>query len=136
MSMNFEILAGSPLDEDCVQVSNDDYMPAMREELNKFKEMLEKRFAPILEANSDMRLKIKWESHDFGRYCEVAIYFPEYPEEDYDSEHDKGLENTENIDKNSQIWRIVNFMESHLPLTWSDIKVFTMDDVNTENEEE
>lgn len=63
----------SPVDENCVQVtSNSDYLPAMKEECRRFKQLLLKTFG---EPPEGADLAVKSFSHDFGIYCEVVCYF-------------------------------------------------------------
>jgi hypothetical protein len=74
-------LGSSPSGEDCVQVNpNEDYLPAMREELKKYKEYLEKLF-PIPD-DLGCYFTIKWSNHEFGKYGEVAICYDDIFEED------------------------------------------------------
>ena len=80
--MKDEFYLGScPANEDCVQVDpNSDYIPAMKAELRKYKELLEKLF-PIPEDLS-CYFTIRWESHDFGRYGEIVIVYNDEKEEE------------------------------------------------------
>jgi len=77
-------LGSSPCCEDCVQVDpKSDYMPAMKAELSRWKEVLEKTF-PIPDG-VQARFKIRWEhGHDFGAYGEVVVM--------YDVDDEKALE--------------------------------------------
>jgi D-alanine-D-alanine ligase-like ATP-grasp enzyme len=90
-----------PSGENCVQVSDKhDYMPAMRAETQKYKEMLLKRFP-----NCDLiELSIKSCPHDFGSYLDIRVKF--------DDNNDKSI---------SQAY----FIEANLPEKWSDNEVLT-----------
>lgn len=98
-------LGSSPNGEDCVQVdSTKDYYLEMKEELNRYKEMLQNIF-PMPE-DLGCYFKIKWFPHDFGKYGEVVIMF------DGDDQNE--------ID-------FACFVEDNLPETWDDdeIREFT-----------
>ena len=75
-------LGSSPNGEDCVQVNSKvDYMPAMNEEVKRYKAMLETRF-PIPEfLAGQVRFAITSNSHDFGTYKEVCIKYFESDEQ-------------------------------------------------------
>ena len=67
-------IGSSPYAEECVQVdSKVDYLPAMKIELQRFKNFLEKKF-PILE-NHNICFVIIWNQHEFGPYGEVAVRY-------------------------------------------------------------
>jgi len=67
-------IGSSPNGEDCVQVdSKSDYLPEMKLELKRYKKFLEDKF-PI-PVNVLAYFGIKWNSHDFGSYGEVVVYF-------------------------------------------------------------
>lgn len=88
----------APSDESCVQVnSNEDYMPAMRKEAERFRAMLERRFP-----NAPGYWSIKSCPHDFGSYLEMRY--------NYD-EDEEGLE-----------W--MSFIDNNFPRTWDDDRVF------------
>jgi len=92
---DFLVLDSSPCDEDCVQVkSNENYIPAMRQECNRYKELLEKKFAGHLNL---VQFKIKSFPHDFGTYYEVVVVFD---------------------DENEKATNIAYDIESNLPTTW------------------
>lgn len=97
---DFLTLACSPLEEDCVQVDSSNYLSEMRKELTRFKSQLQKRFPIPEDLKNEISFFIKWESHDFGRYGEVAIR--------YSSE--KGAD-------------FAFFIESNLPERWNDIEI-------------
>ena len=85
-------LGCSPCEEDCVQVSKtEDYMPAMRAELKRWKELLEQTF-PIPE-NIEASFRIKFSPHDFGSYGEVWLY--------YDPDDEQSVEFMLNVEKNA-----------------------------------
>jgi len=67
-------IGSAPYAEETVQVDPKvDYMPAMKAELKRFKELLEETF-PVPEGVG-VRFKIEWNSHDFGRYGEVVVMY-------------------------------------------------------------
>lgn len=67
-------LGPSPASEESVQVDKKkDYLPAMREELRRWKKVLEEKF-PVPEG-VDAHFKIKMEQHEFGSYGEVVIRY-------------------------------------------------------------
>ena len=88
-----------PYEEDCVQVNaNEDYLPAMSQEVRRFVQFLSNRFLNIPE---NAYFGVKTEGHDFGTYKEAAIYW------DTDDEESE---------------RFAMFVESNIPATWSDTK--------------
>lgn len=89
----------SPVDEDCVQVSNGDYVRAMREEVSAYVVMLEKRF-PNPPDNTG--IMIKWFDHDFGRYAEAVVVY------DPDCEDSA---------------RYAYFVENNTPMRWDDFDI-------------
>jgi len=102
---DFLVLAGAPLDEDCVQVdSRVNYLLPMRQELNRFKRMLRDRFPIPIEKKEDVYFFVHWQSHDFGRYGEIGIRF-------------KGEDGEE----------FAYFVEENLPKIWNDSAVLTFD---------
>ena len=93
----------SPYEENGVQVSSScDYMPAMREEANRFRAMLEKRFAKLIESTG-IYLRIASNPHDFGSYLSIKICFDDENEKQCDAAY---------------------FIESNMPATWDDNYVF------------
>ena len=63
-----------PYEEERVQVDPKiDYLPAMTAELKKFKVLLESTF-PI-PAGVHAHFRIKWETHEFGRYGLVVVMY-------------------------------------------------------------
>ena len=71
---NYLVLAPAPIEEDCVSVGEEDYMPRARAECQRFIALLRKKFGPEPEG---ARLAIKSFLHDFGNYLEVICYFDE-----------------------------------------------------------
>lgn len=109
-------IGGSPSGEDCVQVSrHSDYLPAMRAECKRFKEMLEKRFPVPSSLEGKVWFSIKSNPHDFGSYLEVVVK--------YDMEDEQASE-------------FALFVESNTPETWSDEKVLTFDFDSIQQEKE
>jgi len=89
--------------EDCVQVNPSfSYMPAMKAEAIKFKEMLEKRFAKLIE-KTGIYFKIARNHHDFGTYLSIRVYF-----------HDENKKQSD----------AAYFVENNCPETWDDDTVF------------
>lgn len=75
MGKDFMYLGTAPYEEECVQVeSGKDYLPAMREECNRFINLLRDTFGKEPEG---ARLAIRSEMHDFGSYLEVVCWFDE-----------------------------------------------------------
>jgi hypothetical protein len=94
-------LGASPSSENCIQLDPDsDYLPLMRDELNRYKTMLQSRF-PIPE---DVRawFGVKFFSHDFGTYGEVVINWYDEDEKSADFAY---------------------HVEAHLPDLWNDDEV-------------
>lgn len=93
----------TPWGENCVQVDpNKDYMPAMRAEANRFKDMLNKRFAKLIEATG-IYFRIARNPHDFGSYLSLQVVYDDDNEKQTDAAY---------------------FIESNCPETWDDDKVF------------
>lgn len=100
---DFLDIESAPYEENCVQVNpKTNYMPAMRAEAIKFKEMLEKRFAKLIE-QTGVYLRIASNSHDFGSYLSIKICFDDSNEKQIDAAY---------------------FIESNMPATWDDDYVF------------
>jgi hypothetical protein len=81
-------LGASPTNEPCVQVSDQDYMDAMRQEARKYKALLESMFP----APENGEFRIKSFPHDFGSYLEVCACF--------DSLDEKAIEWAFNVEEN------------------------------------
>jgi len=65
-----------PYAEEAVQVDPKvDYIPAMKAELKRFKELLETMFPVPDDVNA--HYKIEWQTHEFGRYGEVSVSYKE-----------------------------------------------------------
>lgn len=93
-------VGSSPADEACVQViTGQDYMPAMRAELQRYKAMLERRFP---DAPDGAYFTVRWNQHDFGSYGEVAVRFD---------------------DDDREAAAFAYFVEAHCPATWDDSEV-------------
>ncbi len=88
-----------PTDETCVQVSNGDYRDAMRKEVTRYCEMLNRRFP---NAPGDTEIVLKWFEHDFGSYAEAVVV--------YDPDDEEST-------------RYAFFVESHTPMEWSDTAI-------------
>ena len=96
-------IESAPYGEDCVQVNpNIDYMPAMMAETKRFKEMLERRFAKLIE-KTGIYFKIARNPHDFGTYLSLQVVFDDENEKQTDA---------------------ACFIESNCPETWDDDTVF------------
>ena len=91
-------LGSAPYDEKCVQVSDDDYMPAMRDECKKYKMVLSRIF-PQANAFGCFWI-IKSNPHEFGSYLEVA------------------LRCMENEKSEAYAW----WVQDNLPATWNDVE--------------
>jgi hypothetical protein len=88
-------LGSAPADENCIQItSKEDYIPAMREECRRYKQLLEQKFTNRPE---EVYFTIKRFSHDFGEYMEVCIVYNDEVEEQIDYAY---------------------YVEGNLPLTW------------------
>lgn len=99
--MEYLELGSAPSDENCVQVSSTrNYYEEMKEELQRYKLMLQKRFSFV--QNSCCYFSVKWEQHDFGSYGEVVIKYPETEE---------GV-------------KIAFFVEENLPSNWNEQEIF------------
>jgi len=93
----FLTLGSVPYEEDCVQVNPDeDYLPAMYEEVRRYVNFLNERFLNIPE---NAHFRIKREYHDFGQYMEAAIYWD---------------------DEDEEATQFALFVETRLPATWDD----------------
>jgi len=96
-------IESAPWGVDCVQVCPyTNYMPAMKAETIKFKEMLEKRFAKLIE-KTGIYFKIARNPHDFGTYLSLQIVFDDENEKQSDAAY---------------------FIESNCPETWDDDTAF------------
>lgn len=102
MTRDYLEIGSSPCEESCVQVeSGKDYMPAMKEELKRYKALLQERFPDPPEG---AWFSIKYSPHDFGSYGEVVVVFDDNDREAADFAY---------------------FVESHSPSTWDDKEVYT-----------
>jgi len=97
-------LGSAPSEEDCVQVSSkEDYAEPMRIEVQRYVEMLKKRFPEHEEKGIVFRNK--WFPHDFGGYREAVAVFNGDDEE---------------------AGEYAYWMEENLPAKWSDSDVLLM----------
>jgi len=71
-------LGSVPIEEDCVQVGDPEYYQKYRDECNRYRELLLKKFGPL---PVGMALVIKGFPHDFGEYHEVCVMFDDEIEE-------------------------------------------------------
>ena len=71
---NYLVLAPAPIEEDCVCVGEEDYLPRARAECQRFIALLRTKCGPEPEG---ARLAVKSFLHDFGDYLEVVCYFDE-----------------------------------------------------------
>ena len=67
-------LGPTPPDEDCAQVGGNDYIRKSKLEADAFINQLEREFSHWVEDDLVLFDK-KWFNHDFGRYCEVVVYY-------------------------------------------------------------
>lgn len=91
--MDFIEFDTTPVNEPCVGVSKtEEYMPAMRAEANRMKELLKKRFPDV-----NGYFTIKSMSHDFGSYLEMRFY---YDDDEY------GVKEMQHVEDNyPQTWQ-------------------------------
>ena len=66
-------LGPTPFEEDCVQVSKDDYVEDMKKEVRTYVHQLQRMFP-----QADIRMR-KF-SHDFGGYYEAIVVYDEFDE--------------------------------------------------------
>ena len=71
---NYLVLAPTRIEENCVCVGEEDYLPRTRAECQRFITLLRTKFGPELEG---ARLAVTSFLHDFGPYLEVICYFEE-----------------------------------------------------------
>lgn len=67
-------LGPTPPEEDCVQLGQPNYNFLTKLEVNAFINQLEREFSHWVE-NDWVLFDKKWFNHDFGRYCEVVVYY-------------------------------------------------------------
>ena len=99
MRDNYEI-GSSPNEEECAQVGSPDFVERAENELDKYREMLEKRFPQAKEYRC--KFVIEWYPHDFGSYGEVCISYN--PEDNASNE-------------------FMLFVEGNLPAKWVDSEI-------------
>jgi hypothetical protein len=96
MARDYISIGCTPAGEDCVQVSSTEYyMDKMLAECNKYKEMLQAKFADC----TKVTIAVKTFSHDFGSYAEVIVKY----------------ENTDNEALAQAI-----HIENNSPMNWND----------------
>ena len=72
-------LGSAPPEEECIQISDKgNYLSAMREECNRYKELLQRKFS---DRPQGVYFAIKKFYHDFGSYLEVVVKFDDENEE-------------------------------------------------------
>lgn len=72
-------LGSAPPEESCIQVTNkENYLPAMREECNRYKELLQQKFP---NSPQGVIFAVKKFYHDFGSYLEVVVKYDDENEE-------------------------------------------------------
>ena len=90
-------LGPAPCDEDCVQVThNSAYLPAMKQEVNRFRELLMRKF---INRPDNTTFELVRNDHDFGPYYTVAARF--------DANDIAG-------------WAFALYCEGHTPQRWDD----------------
>lgn len=100
--LDYIVLGSTPSSETCTQVSKtNEYLLEMREECQRYREMLEKRF-PIPEGLNAF-FSIRKFCHDFGSYYEVVIVFD---------------------DENETSSNFAYFAENNLPDSWEDKEIY------------
>lgn len=68
-------IAPTPTEEPCTSVTRDgDYYPAMVRECSIFMRQLERMFKDR-EPEYGIEYRVKSFPHEFGRYCEVVVYY-------------------------------------------------------------
>lgn len=104
-------LGPAPTGEDCVQVSKtDDYAQAMRAEVARYKELLEKRFPVPASLEGKVSFIRQSNRHDFGAYYEIEVKYA------IDDPEDEAPVN------------FALFVESNLPETWDDPAVLIFEE--------
>jgi len=76
--LDFMDIGPSPTDEDCAQVGDPDYREKARAECKRFIEVIRQKLGP---EPFGARLRVKWQSHDFGSYAEVVCEYTDTEEE-------------------------------------------------------
>ena len=97
--MDIMPIGSAPWDEPCMQVeTGKDYLPAMKKECERFRDLLEQAFPPP----DGAYLTITSNPHDFGTYLEVAVRYDEHDREAVD---------------------YALMLEGHAPGTWRELKI-------------
>jgi hypothetical protein len=93
---NYIELGSAPVEENCVCVSDKkDYIIPMREECNRYKELLQRKFP---DRPNGVIFAVKKFYHDFGSYLEVVVKYD---------------------DENEEQVNYAYMVESNLPGTWN-----------------
>ena len=79
----------TPVEEDCVQLSDPNYMELAKIECQRFIDLLRSKFGP---EPKGARLFIKSQPYDFGAYMEVVCQF--------DTDYPESIQYAYNIDEN------------------------------------
>ena len=104
MATDYITLGPTPMGEDCVQVGSNEYYSGLdKKEVNRFCEMLQRRFPEWEEQGVVFRKKTF--PHDFGSYSEACVYYDDTIE---------------------QACEFAYFVESNLPETWDDETVLQL----------
>ena len=112
MAKDFISIGCTPASEDCVQVSKTEYyMDKMLAECNRYKEMLQAKFADC----NKVTIAVKTFPHDFGSYAEVVVK--------YDNEDIEALAQAIHI-------------ENNMPMNWTDTEPIKFEYVPDEDDNE
>ena len=104
----YEVIAPSPLEEDCVQLkTGGEYLDAMREEVDCFVTLLKEVF-PWADEKNGLRISRKSFAHDFGTYYEAVVI--------YDDDNAKSVE-------------LAFFIVDNYPKHWEDNTVIPIPEV-------
>ena len=90
METDYLYLGPTPAEESCAQVGEPDFNRKSRIEMTAFVNQLYRQFPEANDKN--VRFRIKWELHDFGKYGEVVA--------EYDSTNEDSLNYALNVDWN------------------------------------
>lgn len=99
--VDYVYLGSAPTHEDCAQVGDEDYAEKVREELFRYRQLLEHKFGT---PPSGAAFRQKKESHDFGSYYEMAVAFDP---------------------NDAEALAFALFVEDNAPLNWSDTEKVT-----------
>ena len=79
--MDYIYVGSTPYEEDCAQVGTSGYLQEARKECTAYINQLTRVYG---EPPGDTHYRIKAESHDFGTYFEVVIYYNDSVTEEVD----------------------------------------------------